>query len=271
MSILCVSTASGSPELLRQQILNYNRCMNERLVHVIHVSEEFNSYLNSNLSVKKSILQSGNVYLFTRVKTKFGMIFHAMLQGVFEALKNNLKFDYVYFHTSSDLLFKKDLDLYINNFDVGSARAHILSENDYWYERVVSSKVSSELMASLELRNRLKVRSEGCFFRREIFFEMIFPILTHLGTTDIERVPNYPVEEVEFAWAIESYCEKNKVDRVANVVRNLVGQKRVATVDDINAAEREHGVFGMKRFSSERFDVARKFLFDKVGLDGSFL
>ncbi|WP_444882619.1 hypothetical protein [Microbulbifer sp. PSTR4-B] len=262
-----MSTASANPELLMQQILTYNHCFNGDLFHLIHVSTEFEGALTGKSGKKNSILEQENVYLFNCVDTRRGMIFHAMLQCVLEAVRIGVKFEYIYFHTSSDLLVKNDLDVYIKNFDVGATRPHILSENDHWYEKIIDNKKSISLLNAMNIDRRLKVRSEGCFFRREIFFEMIYPLLTHLGSTNIAEVANYPVEEVELSWAVEFYCARNTVKRTGGVVKNLVGRNRVASVEDIDSVASEDGVFGLKRFSSNRFDAARARVFELLGLD----
>ncbi|WP_226645097.1 hypothetical protein [Microbulbifer variabilis] len=271
MTVLCVSTASGDANLLRQQILTYNKCFDNDIFHAIHLSEEFNEYLYVNPSERKLLLDIGNVHLFNRVKTAYGVIFHAMLQSVLEALRIGVKFDYVFFHTSSDLMVKRGANKYIRMYDIGAAKPHFLNSNGIWYEKAINFKKADALLSSLGSDKRYKARAEGCFFKREIFFELIYPLLTHYGSIEFNDLARHPVEEVEFAWAIEFFCARNSIKRVDNLVKTLVGRKRIALLEDVESVAREDGVFGLKRFSSDRFDAARSYIFDSIGLNKSDL
>lgn len=169
MTILCVSTASGDANLLRQQILTYNKCFDGDVFHIVHLSNEFNDRLDVNPIIKKSILDLGNIHLFNRVKTAYGVIFHAMLQCVFEAIRLGVQFDYVLFHTSSDLMVGSGVNKYIRKFDIGAAKPHFMARNGFWYDKAVNYKKSELLLTALDSDKRYKARAEGCFFRRDIF------------------------------------------------------------------------------------------------------
>lgn len=269
MTILCVSTASADPILLRQQLVCYNHCFSGNVFHVIHVSKELDESLSE--AERELINSLGNVHLFTRVTTKHGMIFHAMLQGVLEALRIGISFDYVYFHTSSDLLVKNGIDEYIRQFDVGATSPYLLTDRDYWFGRVTKSLRSSEFLAVLGQKNRMKVRAEGTFFKKEIFFEIIYPFLTYFGSVDFNSIADYPVEEVEFSWCIEFYCSRNKVRRAKGLIKTLGGFEDYAGKNEIDRVREQDGIYGLKRFRRDRYDCSREYAFESIGLSKSDL
>lgn len=261
MTILCITVAHERPDLVLAQIENYNACFGGEAFHMVHVSAGFAaSFESSQRSLGIDLEAPGNVHVFSRVETRWGMIFHAMLQGVVEAARIGLRPDYYYFHTGADLLVRTGIAGHIRSFDLGAAAPHALSDQDYWIAQVNANPRLPVLLRSLGRDRPLKVRAEGCFFRRELFHEMVLPVAMTYGCTSLAEVPEYPVEEIDLACAVEFYCGRHQVARTGNLVATSTAEGQVATTDEIDRLRSGSAHFGIKRFRPELSDATRAYV-----------
>jgi hypothetical protein len=285
MPILCVPNWHSRPDLLLQQILSYNIAFDDDIVHVINVNSNFSSFFWED-SQKKEIdfFSLNNVYFVDPpVETKKHSIVQAYFGGVIFALKRNINFDYIYFHTASDIMIKRGAGIHVRQFDVGFGSSR---PSKFTYEplqdggvavKVAGASGSTQLAAiahdrkiptflrSLGSDAWYKSRAEGCFFRRDVFFEIMYPLVTNFGMDYMTALdPAYPIEEYLWAQSVEFFCARHKVRRTRHMVTTSHNERNHVSIIEMDTALRDPNVFGIKRFTqvanSPEREYARKLL-----------
>jgi hypothetical protein len=221
--ILAVSNAHDRPDLLAAQICNYNAAMNGNVIHAVNINSKFeNQFWQSASELKIDFQAFGNVIFNSpAVQTGYGSILHAYLQTIMRALQRDLKFDYVYFHTPADLLIRRDVDVYISSFDFGFSDAYeypfdeehhftLHHGKDRWVGPMSLNSGLFRFLNSLGHPIAHRVRTEGAFFKRQIFFEVVYPLLLSNGIEYFAQAPEpYPFEETELASCVEFFKKRH--------------------------------------------------------------
>lgn len=272
MTTLAIAAWHNRPDLLMEQVLTYNAAFNGDVIHLIHVNSDFQTQFWDEAKTKGvSFDAMGNIHFVQQpLRTYYAGILHAFIHCVQIAIRRNFAFEHVYFHTSSDLMARPDFDKHIRQFDIGLAQQHSIEvqfvtdprgdthvllphgHKDFWKERLHKDKRIVPVLRSMGTKTLRKSRAEGSFFRRDLFFEIMFPLLSHIGIREMYAPENaYPLEEYMFAQCVEFYCERHKVRRAPHAVVTTNGPKRLATIQDISALAAKDGRYGIKRFSDE--------------------
>lgn len=261
MTILAVSTWHERPDLLLAQIEGYNLSFDGDVVHMVHINSDFHDVFfadaeKQNIDFKKV----GNLYFAESPRsTRYAVIAHAYMHSVNEAMRIGLKFDYIYFHTSSDIMFKRGAAKYIREHDVGLYKAvawNILGGHSSdrfridvknptkWLANIEKDKKAIFFYRTMKQEKIFGKRHEGMFFRKDIFFEAIFPLVSHYNIDEIEnQIHVYPIEEFLFTQCLEMICKRYELKRR----RNLIHSVKTLSCEDLNEAYQNPGVFGIKR------------------------
>lgn len=274
MVTLAVSTWHANPELLREQILNYNSGFSDNIIHMININSDFTEkfWADANrLSV--DFHEIGNVYFTERpCRTYYGGVAHAFFTSVQDAIRENIKFDYIYWHTASDLLVKPGMDRYIRKFDVGFTKTRgqpleyqtgegniefpVMPQmaDSAWKKAISNDQYAGATLRAMGADKLYHSRSEGCFFSRDIFFEIMYLLISNISIREMNRPEApYPIEEYMFAQCVEFFCARNTVRRANHVIVTSRNERQRASIEDINAILETPNKFGVKRFD---FDLA---------------
>lgn len=288
MAILAVTNWHNHPHLLRDQIKTYNAAFDNDVHHVVNINANFTQKFwddAKNLSV--DFTDFSNLHFSDpAVITRQMGIAQAYFSAVMFALRENIKFDYVYFHTSSDLMIKKGANEYIRKFDLGFGKAagrpfeyKVLDNgrsavvipgatDTIFYYPILHHEVLPAFLKAVGLPKFYKSRAEGCFFKREVFFEVMYPLLAHMSILDMERMENpYPIEEYLFAQCVEMFCARNDCKRARHLVSTSTNEKQMATIEEIDAAMANGDIFGIKRFQPKLDAPERVYARQLLGIE----
>jgi hypothetical protein len=278
--ILAVMNAHDRPDLLAAQIRNYNAAMNGNVIHAVNINSKLEQqFWHSAKELNIDFQAFGNVMFNTpSVETGYGSILHAYLQTIMHALRQDLKFDYVYFHTPADLLVRRDVDAYISSFDIGFSDAYeypfdekhhftLHHGKDRWVGPMSLNSGLFRFLDSLGHPVAHRVRTEGAFFKRHIFFEVLYPLLLTNGIEYFHKAPEpYPFEETELASCMEFFKKRHMIKRARNLIR-VVEDKQVNGIDtdDVVDALKQHDIYGIKRPSNVLDSDVRRYIATLVG------
>ncbi|WP_424135843.1 hypothetical protein [Roseomonas chloroacetimidivorans] len=272
MITLVVSNAHDAPDHLLEQAANYHWAFRGNLVQLVNINA--NTQERFWKEAQRDQVDFTSVpslrFLPEPIGTEWGRIFHAFLGGIGFALRSGIAFDYVYFHTASDLLLKQGIDAYLPNYDLGFGKSHAMKQDmsasqasisDFWSDAVTGNPRYMRFIRSLGQDASYKARAEGCFFSRQVFFEMIFPLMLTTSCEDLASMPQpYPHEEFELASLVEAYCRGRQVRRCPNVVVTAKRESQLATTEDIDAIIATPDRWGIKRFPIGQNDGTRLYV-----------
>ncbi|MFC7706491.1 hypothetical protein ACFQXB_20225 [Plastorhodobacter daqingensis] len=272
MTVLAVSTWHKRPDLLVEQINSYSVALDGDVVHMINVNTDFEEeFWRDAESLGIDFSKCGNVYFAERpMRTCYGGVAHAFFNGVLEAQRRNLKFDYVYWHTSSDVMIKPGAMRHIRRYDLGfkSSAGRIFhietsegrdrvvfpdAPESRWLRAISADPKSARTLASMGMPRLYKMRSEGSFFRRDIFFEIMYPLLANMSMHEMPSEPKdaYPIEEYLFAHCVEFFCQRNSVRRAHNLVFTSRSADKIISPDEVEQVLLSEDLFAVKRLSSD--------------------
>jgi len=276
MTVLVVSSWHQRPDLLVDQIDSYNRAFDGDLIHWININVNFKEKFYLEMQKKNiDFSKFTNVYFAqSNSNTAWGLIAHAYLRGVLENIMNGRNFDYVYFHTASDLMIKGGINRYIKDYDIGFGRAvdykySILSSGDHdvvdvidpylpFREAMKCDRKFLGFLKSVDAKIVKKSRAEGCFFRKDIFFEIMYPLLCHYSLDDMENLPMaYPIEEYLWSICVEKFVARHNVRRARHVIMTSRNEKQRASIEDMAEVLANPNLFGIKRFGGLLDDPVR--------------
>jgi hypothetical protein len=278
MTILVVSSWHERPDLLADQIESYNQAFGGDLIHCININGNFEERFSAEVRQHGiDFSRYGNVY-FPRfnVKTAWAMIAQAYFNGVLDSMINGRQFEYVYFHTASDLMIKSGADRHVKQYDIGfgNAPGHQFTLNkidgrisvniEIDYQPFRSAMAQDHKLANFIRDMNANVinasRAEGCFFRRDLFFEITYPILRNYSIEDMENMPQaYPIEEYLLATCVENFLARSKARRTRHLVTTSENTHQLASVGDMLTVMKNPQLFGIKRFRAKMDDPDRAY------------
>jgi hypothetical protein len=287
--ILAVTNWHADPACLIQQIESYNIAFNDDVYHIVNVNadcaERF--WMDADVQGVSPRTAFHNVsFVEPGVKTAWGSVTQSLVAGVRQALREQIDFDYVLWHTSADLMLKRDANLHIRNYQIGYAdfdwgkggsesfelkyvtddqgRESIALDRDdpsleLFVDAVAADSRLPAFYRSLGLKELYKSRCEGSFFRRDVFFEVIFPMLLDFNISDMEALdPIYPMEEFLLAQCVEFFCARNpEILRTSHIVMTPEREDQFVTEADIAIAMEDSRIFGIKRFTEDPHSAIR--------------
>lgn len=280
MTILCVTNWHQYPDRLVEQLHNYNAACEGDVIHYVNVNAHFADKFFA-AAAKKSIDFSAipNLrFVEPPVPTRWASIMHAYFQAVLQAMRDGVAFDYVYFHTSADLIVKPGLNRHIRQFDIGFGRSWNIpftmeggrmvfeATDNPQLQAIATDPIVPVFLRDSGFSGLHKCRAEGCFFRRALFFEVLFPLLTHWSLQQMATLEHvYPQEEYLFATCVEQYCLRYKVKRCRHAIMTSKNEQQQATLEDMAEVQRQKHIFGIKRFAQNIDTPARSHALSLVG------
>jgi hypothetical protein len=275
MTILAVTNAHERPDLLYDQLENYNVSFDGDVIHGVNI----NAALAPKFEQEREKLdidfsKLGNVFFVTpAVETKRFGVLQAYMITVMEAMRLNKRFDYILFHTSADLMVRHLANRYVKRFDLGvgaSGNIRFRDEagnltfdqvNPFWREQVAADPRLHRLASQLGTDVLHKSRQEGSFFKSSMFFEMFFPLLSFRSTEEMLNIdPIYPAEEFVFSLCTEAFCQRHDVRRTQHLIYTSPSAKQIATVEEIDAVRLSSQQWGVKRFPPNRASEQREYV-----------
>jgi hypothetical protein len=287
MTTLAIATWHAKPQLLEEQILHYNASFDGDVTHLININADYkDSFWDEANNLGVNFSKYKNVIFFENpVRTYYAGVAHAFLIGVQEALRRKINFDYIYWHTSSDLLIKPGLGEFIRRFDIGFGksngvpfqyrkdhRGEVLPKFDIdspsdWLTAISEHHQITPALQAMGMDRLHKSRCEGSFFSREVFFEMIYPLTSNISVKEMSSPPKpYPMEEYIFAQCVEFFCKRHEIRRTSHVVMTSRAPKNYATLEEIKLVISNSEQFGVKRFSIDLFSPERTFVRNNLGI-----
>jgi hypothetical protein len=283
MTILVVSNWHERPDLLLEQLDSYDAAFDGDLIHCVNINHETAPDFHAEAARKGiDFGRRGNLHFTTAtVRTGWARVAHAFFQAVLDCMRHKRSFDYVYFHTASDLMIRPGANRHVRGFDLGfgrsgGSRVQFLTYGGVEYADNETNSLAfraamrrdprlARLLRSLGLDRIHKSRSEGCFFRRDIYFEIMYPTLASMSLADMEGLPGaYPIEEYVLATCVEEFCARSNIRRTRHMVHTSHNEKNRASVEDMDAVRATADQFGIKRFDPDIDhpvrDYARKLL-----------
>ncbi|WP_207537705.1 hypothetical protein [Sabulicella rubraurantiaca] len=275
MTILVISNWHERPDLLLQQVENYNIAFDGDLIHYVNISANFaESFERSRVRAGIDFAKIGNLhFLDPAVPTKWGKVAHAYFQAVLKALADGRRFDYVYFHTPADLIIKRGVAHHIRNYDFGLGKSWRMQATfetrdgqefidtettPAFRDAIRADPTLAPMLRTLGMDSLYKSRSEGCFFRTDLFFEIMYPLLAHKSLVDMRDMEMvYPIEEYLIAVCVEFFCKERKLRRARHVVLTSKTQNQIATEAEMQDVLADPQLFGIKRFAPALDDPLR--------------
>jgi hypothetical protein len=291
--ILAVTNWHADPACLMQQIESYNIAFNNDIYHIVNINTDYAErfWMDAEVQGVSPRTAFHNVsFVEPGVKTAWGSVMQALLAGVRQALRQHIDFDYVLWHTSADLMLKRDANLHIRNYQIGHAdfdwgvggsesfelkyttvgkgegeESIALDPSDPSLELFVDAVAADRRLPafyrSLGLQELYKSRCEGSFFRRDVFFEIVFPMLLEVSIRDMEALdPIYPMEEFLLAQCVEFFCARNPgILRTSHIVMTPEREDQYVTEEDIAIAMEDSRIFGIKRFIEDPYAPIRAY------------
>ncbi|WP_159997716.1 hypothetical protein [Roseomonas sp. 18066] len=266
MTILAITVWHQHPDRLFEQLQNYNQAFDGDVMHYVNINADFaDSFAYATRKRRVDFSKIENLRFVTPpVRTAWAVILHAYLQAVLQAMQDRVAFDYVYFHTSADLMIRRGAAQHIRQFDAGLGKSWRipgkLEEGVLSFEREGSDQLEAikqdpampGFMQQNGFRSLYKCRAEGSFFRRALFFEAIAPMLSHWSLADMTRLPVvYPQEEYLLATCLEHYSQRNKITRARHLIATSKNEKQQATIEEMAEALQDPQLFGIKRFDQK--------------------
>ncbi|AXC49276.1 hypothetical protein DRW48_05880 [Paracoccus suum] len=289
MSTLAISVWHERPALLAAQIENYNRCFGDPLTHMININAEFADRFWAEARKRGIDFDAyGNVLFVERpVRTYYAGLGHAIFYAVQEALRRGVPFRHVYFHTSTDLLVKPGLGAHIAAHDVGLAPSKgpeirfrpdhrgvdlvnfAVPQTEVWAQNITLDPRFATAMQAMGATRLHKMRADGCFFSREAFFEIAYPLVANISIADMAAPPRrYPVEEYGLAQAVEFFCARNPgIRRTTQVILTMRGERNAVTIAGIDQARADPLRFGIKKFPADPDAPERQYVREILARD----
>jgi hypothetical protein len=252
-----------------EQIWNYYHFFEDSAVQVVHFSKSSPSILKEAVAERcKSLIKKGLLIINPEnLETYSGTVIFPHISNLDIAVKK-FKFDYVYIHTSGDLLCRGNPYEYITHKKFGFASFQ-LNEASNWPHK------KKALESGLFCRNQTFFgRAEGAFFKAD-FYRAVLSEFISSDECNRLKSPHYawPIEEVIFSTKAAEYGIKP-------LAKNLIATKEVkftndkgyefskddtsntVSVDDIQRIlnNPDIGVMGIKWFSTDPNDKARLYL-----------
>jgi hypothetical protein len=278
--ILAVTNWHADPACLIQQLESYNVAFDDDVFHIVNINADHAERFWMDAEVQGVSPRSAvpNVlFVEPGVKTAWASVTQALLAGVQCAIRHNIDFDYVLWHTSADLMIKRGANLHLRNFHIGYAdydwgvggsdpypltyaksadgREHIALDPtepalEWFVDAMARDDKAARFYHDVGLDTLYKSRCEGSFFRRDLFFEIIYPMLLHFSLRDMEALdPVYPMEEFLLAQCVEYYCARNdKVRRTSHLVMTPEREDQYVNEEDLRIAFEDTRIFAIKRF-----------------------
>lgn len=267
MNILAVGAAHDRPDLLLEQIENFNLCCSGNVFHVVHINlETREAFFEAAKWAGIDFERLNNVHLFSRVRTKWGGIFHAWLLGVAEAMFRGIDFSHVLFHSSADMLVRLGADRHIEQYDLGVGKSVLTNDKDFWFDQIRRNDRGFALVQSFGQPDFLRARVDSCFFKRQLFFEIIYPLSITYDYLREDSLPDYPLEDVDMVCAVEWYCANNpSLRRARNLVFTSNNDRQLCTKEEIDWVRSTTDIYGVKRFSAIKDDQVRVYVRELLG------
>lgn len=124
-------------------------------------------------------------------------------------------------------------------------------------DAVRADPMLAPMLRALGMDTLHKSRAEGCFFRADLFFEIMDPLLAHRSLADMRDMTMVnPIEESLFAICVEFYCKKHTLRRARHVVAMSKTEKQIA-MEEMQQVLADPQLFGIKRFLPSLDDPLR--------------
>ncbi len=278
--ILAVTNWHADPACLIQQLESYNIAFDNDVFHIVNINADLAERFWMDAEVQGISPRTAvpNVaFVEPSIKTEWCSVTQALLAGVQCAIRQNIDFDYVLWHTSADLMIKRGANLHVRNFHIGHADydwgvggsdpypltyAKRRDGSEYialdpvepalelFVEAMAKDGNAAGFYRSVGLDTLYKSRCEGSFFRRDLFFEIVYPMLLHFNLRDMEAIdPVYPMEEFLLAQCVEYYCARNeRVRRTSHLVMTPEREDQYVNEQDLKIAMEDTRIFAIKRF-----------------------
>ncbi|MCW8086203.1 hypothetical protein [Sabulicella glaciei] len=275
MTILVVSNWHERPDLLLDQVENYNIAFDGDVLHYVNINAGCAaSFEESRSQAGIDLAGIGNLhFLNPAIPTQWGKVAHAYFQAVLAAMADGRRFDYVYFHTSSDLLIKPGIARHIRDHDLGlgkpwktpatfetrDGQEFIDAETTpEFYDAIRADPLLAPMLRAMRMDSLHKSRAEGCFFRADLFFELVYPLLAHRSLADMrDMAAIYPIEEYAFSICVEFLCGKRTLRRAKHVIATSETEEQIATEEEMQQVLADPQLFGIKRFLPSLDDPLR--------------
>ena len=195
------------PDVIKDQIKNFKFFL-KNVVFILHVSKSyFDKY---NIEELKGI---EDVYINPEnLITKWGNIVSTHISN-YNYAKDNIKFDYIIFHSSNDMLVKHGAYEYIIQYDAGYQLRKVNKNNVHWWPAFLAMKDSQleQMKNRIGQSTLIASQLEGSFYKKEIMDKVIEII--NLYYDESSSTSFYPKEEFYFSTLSSAVSDWSKIGK----------------------------------------------------------
>lgn len=174
-------TVHDRPRYLVEQAENMAMCFRSRVLVLAHVSAQFRDEFMAEVERDEIEFPDNVVINPNSVPTSINTLTRPHFCN-FRYADENYEFEYMILHSRSDLYFKRGVDDYIKQFDVG---VHTNGITDGWWHKTTSQdQVLQRLVRDLGLPHPYASSLGGTFYRREILRQIIEILSGYEGIHD---------------------------------------------------------------------------------------
>lgn len=257
-----------------EQILNYNLFFKGNAIQVVHISKNSPPSLKESILERCSLLIDYGLLLLNpeQIETFPGTVMFQHISNLNYA-NQKAKFDFVYIHTSGDLICRGNPSEYIAHKKYGFSSFR-LQESANWPHK--KKALESSLFSGDDLYFG---RAEGAFFKADFYNTVL---------NELENSPEFKrLLNPSYAWPIEEVIFSTKAVKfgIQPFGRNIIITKEVQHVNEqgyeaaknhgLNTVNKndlesliknpDKGVMGIKWFSTNPNDPARLYLKSILG------
>ncbi|MNV48263.1 hypothetical protein D3C71_1401610 [compost metagenome] len=203
------------PEVVIDQIKNFQYFYNNEVAIVLHVSPDFkfdDNYSNSNCFLNKGVYVNGE-----SLPVVWGTLMHVHNSN-FKFASKNIDFQYFIIHSSNDMYVRHGVKDYIEQNKNGVFQANKPTGVNYlinhdtrdWSNDLYLDKEFINLMEYLELKQVYVTQCEGSFFEKKVFSSMV-RVIDKFYVYARERI--YPREEYWYSTIVKKFIKRKKIGK----------------------------------------------------------
>ncbi len=190
-------TTHETPRVIMELLSNIRYCYNGNAFLVVHVSADYKEAFYRHAAAKGIRLFADQIFWNDiEISTKWGNTLPSQIWN-YLYLKNTLGIEFSHFQiiSPSNLIIRKDMDVYIRNFDIVMRKA-VPSDKWMWGSQARGDPKYQQFREENGLGGCLCARVDGLAVKDEIFGAFARKLLLRYSISDMQAIdPTYPQEE----------------------------------------------------------------------------
>lgn len=252
-------------EISLRQLRNYTALFGEDFLYLMHLSREANHLRDE---YNKAISDYPHAILIPDSKaTSIFCTLGAHIASTEYLLKMALYPEYIYFHSSSDLLIRKGLSAHIRQTQSGIMHYRLSDGCQWmWLDRLRKDASLHKFLKELniEMTDLCFGRIEGCYIMFDIWLEAYNALKNAYDLDEFisDSYATWPVEECAIPTHFVSKAggHSSSIAIATKQVNGVESRNNAITLEDIHAYLQQQSIYGAKWFSQDSHDSAIQYL-----------